>query len=645
MKPLPENEHLIKTKEEDHKKMMERHDEEDDWTLDINLFKKVLQKLKDKNKNMFLPLNKAGPLYINAMYLLMKRFIKKEEIPKVYDYTSLTQIWKRKGSALSLLNMRFVHMKRWRAKLLEAIITEKMKNKIVEATPNIQIGGMPGSQSVEHLVTLKTWMKKIEESEGTGIVTLYDMAKFFDKESLLDCMDTLNKKAKIDAKTYRMWYKLNENTKVSVKTSVGESKSAPIKDSVGQGSFGAALVSSLNIGSSVSDLYKEESTANIGLLELIALILQDDISKMCDTIDQARKGTDKLDKLLKEKLLSINYDKSKYLIFGKGKAKERMRKELKKWPMKMGEEIILNSVLEKYLGDIIHEKGCEESISATIKERMRKLIPKCEEIIQISNTPIMGGLRNSNIAFKLFEAQIVQPLLHNCASWIGITEKHIKELQKFQNKFIRRVLHLPNSITHAILDYDVRMWPMEWRIKERKLNFVSQILQRGDDNIAKNTIIQERASGIKGLGYECNIICNEINISEITENNVLSKKQIKSTIQNAVDERNKTEMLSYRKVADRVSEDPNENKYLDRMGLTHSRIWIRYRARAIRGIKANCKRSWRNNLECRFCDANILETQEHIEECRGLSWERRNLRMDTEGGKITFFRRMEKKLG
>ena len=64
MKPLPENEHLIKTKEEDHKKMMERHDEEDDWTLDINLFKKVLQKLKDKNKNMFLPLNKAGPLYI-----------------------------------------------------------------------------------------------------------------------------------------------------------------------------------------------------------------------------------------------------------------------------------------------------------------------------------------------------------------------------------------------------------------------------------------------------------------------------------------------------------------------------------------------------------------------------------------------------
>ena len=42
-------------------------------------------------------------------------------------------------------------------------------------------------------------------------------------------MDTLNKKAKIDAKSYGMLYKLNGNTKITVKTSVGECKTAPIK--------------------------------------------------------------------------------------------------------------------------------------------------------------------------------------------------------------------------------------------------------------------------------------------------------------------------------------------------------------------------------------------------------------------------------
>ena len=72
-----------------------------------------------------------------------------------------------------------------------------------------------------------------------------------------------------------------------------------------------------------------------------------------------------------------------------------MRKEPMKQPIKMGKEIFGNSVMEKYLGDIIHEKGCEESITATIKERMRKLTSKCEEIIQIATELKKWGARRA----------------------------------------------------------------------------------------------------------------------------------------------------------------------------------------------------------------------------------------------------------
>ena len=116
-----------------------------------------------------------------------------------------------------------------------------------------------------------------------------------------------------------------------------------------------------------------------------------------------------------------------------------------------------------------------------------------------------------------------------------------------------------------------------------------QILAKNDENIAKQAITQELATGLNGLGHECNTICNEINVPEIMSNNVLSKRQIKNTIQDVITEQNKIKMLSFRKVADRVSDNSSDNKYLDRMGLTHSRIWIRYRGRAIRGVKANCK--------------------------------------------------------
>ena len=185
---------------------------------------------------------------------------------------------------------------------------------------------------------------------------------------------------------------------------------------------------------------------------------------------------------------------------------------------------------------------------------------------------------------------------------------------------------------------------MDWRIKERKLNFVRQILLKSDENICKQTLIQEMETGINGLAHECNNVCRDIDIPEIMENNVMSKKQIKEAIQEKISSQNKEKMLSFRKVADRVSEDSSDNNYLDRMGLTHSRIWIRYRARAIKGVKANHKRSWKDNLECRFCDEKILETQEHLEECGGLFWERRGVNMDTVGGKIKFFKRVEKKL-
>ena len=42
---------------------------------------------------------------------------------------------------------------------MEALITEVMKGDIVNATPKMQLGGMPGASSVKHLVTLKPWMK------------------------------------------------------------------------------------------------------------------------------------------------------------------------------------------------------------------------------------------------------------------------------------------------------------------------------------------------------------------------------------------------------------------------------------------------------------------------------------------------------
>ena len=46
----------------DHKVMLSRNLEEDNWSLDRILFEKVSKRIKDKNKKMFRLFNRAGTL-------------------------------------------------------------------------------------------------------------------------------------------------------------------------------------------------------------------------------------------------------------------------------------------------------------------------------------------------------------------------------------------------------------------------------------------------------------------------------------------------------------------------------------------------------------------------------------------------------
>ena len=70
--------------------------------------------------------------------------------------------------------------------MLEALVAERMKPKIHEAIPGIQIGGKAGHSSIEHLVLIKTWMLGMEVNNGSGIFQGFDMEKFIDKESLIE---------------------------------------------------------------------------------------------------------------------------------------------------------------------------------------------------------------------------------------------------------------------------------------------------------------------------------------------------------------------------------------------------------------------------------------------------------------------------
>ena len=119
-----------------------------------------------------------------------------------------------------------------------------------------------------------------------------------------------------------------------------------------------------------------------------------------------------------------------------------------------------------------------------------------------------------------------------------------------------------------------------------------------------------------------------------------SKGDIKEAIKTAIKEENMRAMQESSKetVRDRLS------TYLKNMSLTKVRAWIRFRARAIAGVKGNFRHSHVNNMQCRLCSEGSDETQEHLQLCSGTLFERRGLDMSGRRGLVEFWRRMTVKM-
>ena len=65
-------------------------------------------------------------------------------------------------------------------------------------------------------------MKTNKVGETVCIFEAFDMEKFFDKEGLIDTLHTMYTKGKISTSDYRMRFHLNNKTKISILTPLGE---------------------------------------------------------------------------------------------------------------------------------------------------------------------------------------------------------------------------------------------------------------------------------------------------------------------------------------------------------------------------------------------------------------------------------------
>lgn len=173
-----------------------------------------------------------------------------------------------------------------------------------------QIATKPGHRAAEHLYTIKSILGSFQQQDKAMILSMWDLKKFFDRESLFDCMNELYKN-NLKGKLYRLIYELNKNVRIQVQTAVGLTEEKDTGPSVAQGSVEGALISAVTPDNGVKDFFADsDEEVSYGDLLLRPLIFQDDVARLSEDRQSAQSGNDKMETMIETKLLDFNLDKS-----------------------------------------------------------------------------------------------------------------------------------------------------------------------------------------------------------------------------------------------------------------------------------------------------------------------------------------------
>ena len=194
-----------------HAVRMEEIIEDDISELSLVRFNSTFTKLTKKPVSKYDFIVKGGQVLKAALFRLCQLVWRTEALPDRWERSTLVQLYKGSGSRNVLDNMRHIHMKDEVPKFFGDLVVSASKEEMIANMTKYQIGTKPGHRAQEHLFVLKSVIALYMVCDKAIILSMWDVSKFFDRESLTDCMNELYR-SKIQGKVYRLLYKMNKNT-------------------------------------------------------------------------------------------------------------------------------------------------------------------------------------------------------------------------------------------------------------------------------------------------------------------------------------------------------------------------------------------------------------------------------------------------
>jgi hypothetical protein len=443
-------------------------------------------------------------------------------------------------------------------------------------------------------------------------------------------------------------FELNKDTRISVRTPVGDTEWRETGEGWGQGTIEGAIVSAVNLDNGVRDFFTgSEYEVSYGDMSLSPTLFQDDISRLCWDPVSAQMGNDKVEAMAETKLLDFNLDKSCIIIIGQGKSKDELEKQFKaNPPLLYGKEMKIVTE-EKYLRDQMSTGGLAASILATIKKRQGLVIGKIFEIRAVLDdcrSHVTGGIQTG---LDIWEMSVIPYLTNNCESWTSLPGAAVQELDNLQNLFYRVLLQVPTGCPIPIMYWDCSGFLMQNRILKKKLMFLHHVATLEPDSIAHQVYCVQKRLMLPGLVEECGDILAELQICDISKyspgqwKTLISKKMLDKNTKDLLDNMKK----NYKKIDhNMMREEKFQIKpYMKNLHLSEARDKFRLRSFMTKTVKINFSsdRKYMADLwSCWHCPD--IDSQAHIRVCPAYQKLRVNKDLDNDHDLVCYFREVIK---
>ena len=220
--PKPEYFEDLEFKQIVHKVRMEENIE-NDIKFSIELFNKSLNILKKKPGGKYNFIVKSGAALKSALYNLFRVIWDRERKPDSWRNTVIIQLYKGRGPRENLDFQRNIHTKLDVPKFFGHIVATAAKPNLNSHMSPYQIGTKPGHRAQEHLFVIKSVIGLAEHHGRAIALQLWDLSKYFDRESLVDGLNELYRN-NVRGKVYKLLYEMNKDTRISVRTPVGDTE-------------------------------------------------------------------------------------------------------------------------------------------------------------------------------------------------------------------------------------------------------------------------------------------------------------------------------------------------------------------------------------------------------------------------------------